>query len=303
VGNRPHLATCCSVIEPPAAPATVEAICLACRTVFPSLRPCDAGRGHAVVSLATEEGRARLVRETWGHFARRQRLARLVRRDLARKGPLPGDDEAGIYGGLDVGLFFISVVYAVMAEIVDYFRSAHRRRRFLRCYGARSQGIAVRGLRPTYGAAEGDPTPSPLRGEACLAFAVILRSSASVDPSADVLWREAIAPRAFDVRLDDGSVVRVPAGPLRFEPDRAHALRASIERARQRLPPALRDDQRELAFVPFDEALEDVVRPGDRVVLTAAVERVEDRSTPRPSLRSPAQLALVASAPVVLRKM
>jgi hypothetical protein len=250
------------------------------------------------VALTTAEGRARLLRETWGHLPRRQRLRKLIRSGITGTPPVPLETER-----VDAIMALFAIIYALVAEIIDLVTDAHRRRRYVRCYGARAHGLSPKGIRLTYGVVEGDPTPSPLRAEPCLAYAISLRARNPIDPARDVLWREAAAPSSFAVRLDDGQTVRVPAGPIWFEAHRETARGASVERARQRLPPDLRGTVQELAFVPYDEALEDLLRPGDSVVLASELARVEDRSAPRVPLRHPAPAVLLAASPVVLHKM
>src|SRR5262249_27623998 len=153
---------CCSAIEAPPAPANVEAICLACRTVFPTPRPCDAGPGHRVVKLTTGAGRARLLRETWGYFPRREQLRKVIRSRIIGNAAVPPEP-----GPADALLGFFTMIHGVVAEIGDVVTDA-RLRRLVRCYGARLHGLSPKGIRPTYGVAEGEPAPSPLRGDACL---------------------------------------------------------------------------------------------------------------------------------------
>ena len=104
------------------------------------------------------------------------------------------------------------------------------------------------------------------------------------------------------VRPDHLLTVQVPAGRIRLTSDRARSRRAAPKEARARLPGPLGVIvPGELPYVPFDEALEVVIRPGDRVVLLSATELREDPTAERSSLREPAATVLVATGTPVLR--
>jgi hypothetical protein len=153
------------------------------------------------------------------------------------------------------------------------------------------------------GRVEGKAAMSPIGREPCLAYALALLTNRPAIGRRDVLWREA-ATVGFSVRLDDGLLVRVPPGRLRFEVDRHHAYYAPRTQAAEHLPGALGIRiTGELDFVPFDEALEDVLRPGDRVELLGRVELREDLTAERPFPRAPAPTVLVPTGTPVIRRL
>jgi hypothetical protein len=153
------------------------------------------------------------------------------------------------------------------------------------------------------GVAEGRPAPSPLGGAPCLAYGMALLTNRPAVASNDVLWREA-ATVGFTVRLDDSGLVRIPAGRVRFEVNRLRAYYAPRAQAAEHLPAGLGIQiAGEPDFVPFDAALEDILRPGDRVELLGAFELREDTSAQRPSPRAPAPTLLVPDGTPVVRRI
>lgn len=153
------------------------------------------------------------------------------------------------------------------------------------------------------GRAEGRPGRSPLGREPCLAYGLALLTNRPAIGQRDVLWREA-ATFGFNVRLDQGGTVRIAPGRIRFEVDRHHAYYAPRSHASEHLPGALGIRiTGELDFIPFDEALEDVVRPGDRVELLGTVELREDITAERASPRAPAPTVLVPVGIPILRRV
>jgi hypothetical protein len=153
------------------------------------------------------------------------------------------------------------------------------------------------------GIAEGRPAPSPLGGAPCLAYGMALLTNRPAVASHDVLWREA-ATVGFSVRLDDSGLVRIPAGRVRFEVDRLRAYYAPRAQAAEHLPAGLGIQiAGEPDFVPFDAALEDILRPGDRVELLGVFELREDVSAERPSPRAPAPTLLVPGGTPVVRRI
>jgi len=153
------------------------------------------------------------------------------------------------------------------------------------------------------GRAEGRPALSPLGREPCLAYGLALLTNRPAIGQRDVLWREA-ATVGFTVRLDHGGTVRIAPGRIRFEVDRHHAYYAPRSHAAEHLPGALGIRiTGELDFIPFDEALEDVLRPGDRVELLCDVQMREDTTAERPFPRAPAPTVLVPVGIPILRRV
>jgi hypothetical protein len=210
----------------------------------------------------------------------------------------------GVDGTLGAILAAIAIgasVFIAVAYVVTRLRDARLVRRLVRPYGAlvRPTLPAARGV--WYGVAEGSSRPSPLQGEPCLAYSMVLRSARPRSRANDVLWREATST-GFSLRLDDGGSIRIPAGRVRFAGEASGARRASRAKAAARLPAGLDVDVKgELSELPFDEAFEEIIRPNDRVAVLARIERREERNAPRASLRAPATMtSFAADMPVVL---
>jgi len=173
----------------------------------------------------------------------------------------------------------------------------------LRPRGGPSGSRAPSARRGRRGVAEGRPVPSPLGGAPCLAYGMALLTNRPAVASQDVLWREA-ATVGFTVRLDDSGLVRVPPGRVRFEVNRLRAYYAPRAQAAEHLPGGLGIQiAGEPDFVPFDAALEDVLRPGDRVELLGAFELREDVTAKRTSPRAPAPTLLVPGGTPVVRRI
>jgi hypothetical protein len=173
----------------------------------------------------------------------------------------------------------------------------------LRPRGAVGPSVAPPRLQGRRGVAEGRPVPSPLGGAACLAYGLALLTNRPAVAGHDVLWREG-ATVGFSVRLDDSALVRVPHGRVRFEVDRQRAYYAPRTHAAEHLPAGLGIQiSGEPDFVPFDAALEDVLRPGDRVELVGVFSLREDTTAERPSPRAPAPTVLVPAGIPLLRRI
>lgn len=173
----------------------------------------------------------------------------------------------------------------------------------LRPRGAADVWMPLARRTPRRGIAEGRTVLSPLGREPCVAYGLALVTNRPAVARRDVVWREA-ATLGFSVRLDDGALVRVPAGRVRFDVDRQRAYYAPRAQAAEYLPAGLGIQIiGEPDFIPFDKALEDVVRPGDRVEIVSRVELHEDRRAERPSPRDPAPTVLVPVGPVLLRRL
>jgi hypothetical protein len=153
------------------------------------------------------------------------------------------------------------------------------------------------------GRAEGRAAPSPLGRLPCLAYALALLTGRPATARRDVLWQESAAV-GFSVRLDDGALVRIPPGRVRLEIDRQRAYRPPRVHASEHLPAGLGIQiAGEPDFVPFDEALEEILQPGERVELLGEVELREDPTgEPRPP-RAPAPTVLVPVGTPLLRRI
>jgi len=271
---------------------------------------CDCGTGR-VVDARSWRGRRDLRYAVWGSEKRQSRVQAIGRAGATGTGigamvegvdcALQGDPD---FMGFLVVVAAATAVFAGAAALIIHARDRLRDRKLraqLRPYGARgAPALASAGGagRPRVGSADGEPFPSPLRRETCLAFEISLRMEAPHSAAADLVWREA-ATTGLSVRLDDGEIVRIPAGPIRLSrpPDSA---RVSHGAARARLPAELAERDVGLPYVPSDMAFEHVIRPGDRVAVVGPLEPHEDDSEPSESLRSPARRALFpVGTPVV----
>jgi hypothetical protein len=280
------------------------ALCVSCRTVAARVGPCDCG-GGPVVDLRTAAGRKLLRVAVWGPDERQSRLLAMQRAGAPRSTVGAIADAIDYERARDLpssGRTFLveaaGTLFAGIATLVDGWRDRkHEKtvRAALRPYGARGAPALAsvgggRRARLGVAAADGQTVPSPLRGESCLAFEISLRTDQPEGAADDLLWREAVSA-GFAVRLDDGELVRVPAGPIRLSRAPAGA-RVSHEEARARLPAAIADRAAELPYVPSDAAFEHLLRPGDRVAVVNALEAREDAPLPKESPRAPARMAL-----------
>ena len=289
------------------------AICLACRTALAGGTPCDGGPSHRVVDLTEPAGREDLLVAMWGPRSRREQLGAIARAGAAGSGfgatvdavSCLGDGFGAASDSLTLGLAVLAVsavVFMAVQYVATKIANALRRRRLLRPRGAgRSPGL-VAGRESRSGVVEGEPSPSPLRGHDCVAYGIALCTACAAAGTGDVVWREA-ASFGFTLRLDDGSAVFVPPGRVCFEIDPGRAARAPRERAADRLPADLGVEvDGDLASLPFDQAFEDVIRPGDRVTVVGTVKLREAPGAEWTSPREAAFTVLVPSGtPVLVR--
>lgn len=255
-------------------------VCIDCRTLVGGDAECDVSRFHRVVALDTEEGRAQLRAKVWGPPELRQRA-----RDAAKVGGLgafldgiscggcPADVAAGggfealavVIASLVVVFLIFAVAYWVIASGVAWIR---RRRSRLRPTGAAP--TAGRGERLLGRVAAGAKARPPLGEGEGVAWGVVLESSDAIGEGAGLLF--AGASGGFTVELDDGRALEVPAGRARVES--ARWARASSAEARE-LAARLdhRSDPDPHPPIPADRARVAVLSVGDRVAITAPVER------------------------------
>jgi hypothetical protein len=299
--------------DAPVPPAIVPAaVCVSCRTVMPRIAACDCEAGP-VVDLRSPRGRALLRRAVWGSNKRQKRLRAIGRAGATGLG-LGGLAEllecgaGGVDGDLGIAVLVVAAagaLFAGVAALVSYIRTRREEkavRNALRPYGARGAPALASisgGSRARVGVAEGETFRSPLRREECLAFEISLRVDRPDASKADLVWREA-GTAGFSVRLDDGELVRIPAGPIRLSRPPASA-RVSHQEARARLPVAVDEQDVALRNVPSDAAFEHLIRPGDRVAVVSVLKRREDSGgAQKNGLRAPARMALYpVGTPVV----
>jgi len=281
-------------------------ICLTCRTALARGEPCDGGSRHRVVDLETVDGREAHLHEVWGPSPRQQRLRQILGYGVAGGGlaTLMQVLDCGDIGPLAIPLVAIAVVallFGLVGHVVDKVRDVRRRRRFLRPYGAATRPRVPEPGSPLAGIAEGTAQPSPLRREPCLASSIVLRSDRPAPMRTDVLWREQSSD-GFIVRLDDGGVVRIPAGRVRIVESRQRERSAPRAAAAAMLPGDLGADiPGELRALPFDSAWEQIIRPEQRVAILSPTELREDPDHLPASPRAPANVARIPVGVPVLK--
>jgi hypothetical protein len=109
----------------------------------------------------------------------------------------------------------------------------------------------------------------------CLAYAIELAESRLL--GRDVMLRDAVTG-GFEIALDDGRIVRVPAGRLRLEGPTTWRKRDEVEGAIgwvRKLDPKWVADE-EFSPIPFDEVGEATLGPGDRVAIPNELDAVAD---------------------------
>jgi hypothetical protein len=258
---------------------------------------CDSGPRHRVVDLETVAGREAHLREVWGPPSRQQQLRAIVRDGAAGSGlgAVLQFADCGIIDGetllaLIAGIVVVGLLFVAVGFVVRKLTA----RRHLRPYGATARRRLPETKRAMLGVAEGTPHPSPLHGDSCLAFSILLRSTRSTPIRSEVLWREA-STAGFTIRLDDGALVRIPSGRIELVESSRGARRAPRDKAAARLPAGLGIDvEGELSDLPFDLAGEEIIRPSQRVAILSRVELREDPDRLPASPRAPANLAWVA---------
>jgi hypothetical protein len=276
-----------------------------------SVDRCDCG-SSAVADMLSLRGRERLRPAVWSpseHGHGRQAIGAAEVVGYAGGVLLPTikfafDAATGQHSSIgEMGeLLGLGALLAGISGLGMYLRLAWRKKKARCPSGARDAPsflVLGRGGQARPGIAQGEPFFSPLRRQPCLAFEISLRTDNPHDGGPDLLWREAHT-EGFLVQLDDGETVRIPAGPIRMSraPESARVEHAS---ARQRLPFELRyEADSHHPCVPSDSAFEQLVRPGDPVVVVGPLVAREDVIAVRASLRAPSRMVLVPAGTFML---
>lgn len=268
-----------------------ENVCIDCRTLLGPKEACDGGPKHRVAALGKPAGRSMLLNEVWGPPSVRRRAKQLAKAGGGGAGI--GSLFEGCGGGCDgcgsvaldaealavIGvILFVAVagvllVWLVM-KIIEWVRAYQNR--------PKPNGGVVRpasiGRKPgPYGVIVGKAkTLAPATGSSCVAWALDLRSKRFL--GTDLMLRDA-ETSGFDVKLDDGTTARIPAGRIRLEGphkrvDRGDAT--NLEQFVQTLAPLDDPEDEGLDPFPYDVADEVVVKPGDRVRLFGDFDREAD---------------------------
>jgi hypothetical protein len=291
-------------------------ICLDCRSALCDGEECDGaavdhGKRHRAVTLDAA-GRAALVTEVWGPPSiRRQAKA------IARAGT-GGATAGGIGSCFDPGcagcdapadgeglVIVLAIVAAALVAILLYWairalvRYARVRMNTLEPHPPLRPTPDLRRAQGRAGTivAAPDRGRSPLELAPCVGFGVelvrkwTLRSAPMLIDGATV---------GFDVKLDSGETVRVPAGRLRVDGPRRTLARdeaSQVEEYVRTVDPG-HGTTDEWPPIPFDEAQEIVVGIGDRVEIIGELAPTADPSAAG-SYRESAWVLAPAGVPMV----
>ncbi len=270
----------------PLAPRT--RICLACRTVLAEGDECPGGRGHGSIALTTPGGRKRLDDEVWGPDSRARALRQAAKAGAGGGGLGLGLEgctgcELGEVAGLGelVAAVVVFVVVAVAAVLVVWvvkkiIELVREWRDKPKPHGALLGAPKPRGRITGRGVVlPGPPIELPWTAGAASAYAFELHAKSVLGGLA--MLRDAVTA-GFDVQLDDGRVVRVPAGRIavRGKLQKEPVTEERLERYLREVDPSRATESRDLFPHDFARAL--VVRPGDRVDVLGELEPLADAS-------------------------
>jgi hypothetical protein len=264
-------------------------ICIDCRTLLGPNERCDGGLAHRVTSLETPEGRAKLVDEVWGPPDARRRAQQLAKAGGGGLGI--GSVLEGGCGGCDaigseaffavIGIVIIAAVVTGIVwlgmKIVESIRAYMNRPK---PHGGLKRPAWV-GRRVAASGVVQWPAKldAPATNADCVAWALDLRCKRFL--RADLMMHDA-ETAGFEVKLDDGTTARIPAGRIRLEGPADRMRRADVpelERFVQTLAPQVQgpdDCMPPLEVFPYDTVDEVLVRPGDRVQIFGDLEREMD---------------------------
>lgn len=265
------------------------AICLDCRTALPAGVACPANPRHGVVELAKKSGREALLTTVWGPPSVRARAKRAA--GAGGSGAAGGAfaEGCGSCSGCDAGaadpqaLIIVAALALIFALV--YFLGSFLVRKW-REHRAKliPNGAAAAGLSSGLSSGKNSGRPgtvvatatakAPLTRESCVAFAYELRHKK--------MWRRGrttlrdAASIGFDVQLDSGERVRIPAGAIalgtrsaetaRVDPVAALSYLASIDPQRDHDPPGEHDT------IPYSEIRQVLLKDGARVLVRGRLE-------------------------------
>lgn len=279
-----------SNVPVPLGPTPRSAVCIHCRTLLGPNEACDGGPKHKIAALSTKEGRAALLKEVWGPPSARRRARQLAKAGgggLGLGGLLDGCGSCGDCGGvaLDgeflavIGVVLIAVVavvalYWLIVKIIEWVRAYQNRPK---PHGALLRPASVgRKIGPSGVVVAGMPMLAPASGQQCVAWCLDLRSKRFL--GADLMLHDAETV-GFDVKLDDGTIARIPRGRIRLEGPKKRLSRSDADRVDafvESISPVDDPEDEGLAPFPYDVVDELVVRPGDRIRLFGEFSREGD---------------------------
>jgi hypothetical protein len=277
-------------------------LCLWCRTVLSDGEPCDGGDEHVVVSLVDPTGREAALTATWGDRDTRDALARALRtRDhgkaAAAVGGVLGAAATFLLPGVSLdGPLFGALVGGGLGFAINL---GGTRRVLYPAGGARVHAppAVPHGRRgEVVGHCE---LTAPASGTDCVAWAIELR--ADTRHGQLVMLRDA-ETAGFELHLQGGGVVRIPAGRLR--------LLGAIQQQIDVDDPALADHlasivpghQPNTVNDPFyaNVVYEQIVLPGDHLELASVFEPTPNpKADPALYRESPATVLTPRGVPML----
>ncbi|MFO0560494.1 MAG: hypothetical protein U0269_20940 [Polyangiales bacterium] len=282
--------------------------CLECRTALGAESQCDGGRTHRVVRIDEVPGRAALFDEVWGPSSLRRQARAAAKAggagvaadscaDLGGCDGCSGISDAGELGAIILGILAAALIaillWWIVTKIIEYVRARRAQ--------LKPKGALLVAPRPT-GAAR---------------FGTVRAAAATLGPAAQsieliqtrlaanaVMLRHA-STEGLEIALDDGSIVRVPAGRIRLEGTRTVIEDPSVAKGvlDELVGPPLTDDDG-YALVPFDVAQRVTLSVGDRVAVYGPIEFSMDvGSTPSDqyAFRAPSRVLIPVGTPSLAR--
>ena len=281
------------------------AFCLDCRTAQEGAYRCVVDPSHHLVEAATPHSREEMLTTVWGPASRRQRFKEVAK---ASGGGVAGGTAAeGSCAGCELGEAAVDpqallvIVVVALAIVVLYFLGKFLLRAWRRYQsrpiprGARARGLAsmqpsARGPVVVGTVADAGMALAPLSQRSCVAYAHVLRYKRFARKPL-VTLRDS-ATLEFDVLLDDGGRVRIPAGAVAIGMEHTETIRPDEEAAadyfsqldgRGSVAPTGADDP-----FPFTEVREAIVVPGMRIAVHGPLEPMPDPDAPAGSYRDAA---------------
>ena len=104
----------------------------------------------------------------------------------------------------------------------------------------------------------------------------------------------------FDVRLEDGRIARVPAGPIRLHPGGQEHRAIAIDSYLTSVDPAYASADEEPA-IPYEDAVSIDIRPGDHVEVFGELQTVADPDAAQTYRGTSAMVLAPADVPLIRR--
>jgi hypothetical protein len=265
------------------------ALCLQCRTALAVGEPCDVSSNHRVVSLAEPSERARALDAVWGPpHLRAGKAAAVSGSGGAAGGLFEGCGACGDLGGGggEIGGIIVMILIVAIAAIAIWWittRIVHA----VRNHRARVRPQGAIALPVPRQRVEGKVTA----GEA---WGIELTHGDAL--GSKVTLRDGGTP-GFQLTLDDGKVIHVPAGRVRLDGEGA---KVDGQAAARRADPEYREHD-DHAVIPWERAEEVRVAVGDRVELLGPLDQRPDPDALAGGYRDAAPSILVPAGIARLR--